>query len=101
MPTAIFADNDLSAIGAMGRLNGLGFRAPEDVSVLGFDDIPDAGSKERTLSTFRQDTDGHARALVRALEMRIRWPEMGPYAIEGRATFIIRRSIGSAPRNQA
>ncbi len=38
-PTAVLASNDLTAIGAMGALHDAGLRVPEDVSVIGFDDI--------------------------------------------------------------
>lgn len=38
-PTAIFASNDQMAIGAMHALEEMGFKVPEDVSIIGFDDI--------------------------------------------------------------
>ena len=37
-PTAVFCANDLMALGCLGALRDLGFRVPEDVSVMGFDD---------------------------------------------------------------
>lgn len=53
-PTAIFADNDLMAIGAIRALQDRGLRVPEDVAVIGFDDIPVAAFMEPPLSTIRQ-----------------------------------------------
>jgi DNA-binding LacI/PurR family transcriptional regulator len=38
-PTAVFASNDMTAIGAMGAIAGFGLRVPGDISVIGFDDI--------------------------------------------------------------
>lgn len=51
MPTAFFADNDIIAVYAIKVLRELGFRIPEDVSVVGFDDIPIAGLVEPPLTS--------------------------------------------------
>jgi len=96
VPTAIFADNDLSAIGAINRLFGRGLSVPDDVSVLGFDDMPYAASETMSLSTFRQDIASHAKALVGAVEKRIKRPNAGPIALKGTATLTLRRSITHA-----
>lgn len=53
-PTAIFAGNDRIAIGAVNRLRGLAYRVPEDISVVGFDNIVDAGSESLLLTTLDQ-----------------------------------------------
>ncbi|MGE5576821.1 MAG: LacI family DNA-binding transcriptional regulator [Syntrophothermus sp.] len=50
-PTAIFAQNDLMAIGIMKALKDLGLKVPEDVAVVGFDDIPLASYAAPALTT--------------------------------------------------
>ncbi len=52
--TALFAFNDISAIGAMQALREAGRRIPEDVSVVGFDDIQSAAYQQPGLTTVRQ-----------------------------------------------
>jgi LacI family transcriptional regulator len=53
-PTAIFAANDLSAIAVLGVANELGISVPDELSVIGFDDIPEASRHVPALSTVRQ-----------------------------------------------
>jgi LacI family repressor for deo operon, udp, cdd, tsx, nupC, and nupG len=53
-PTAIFAANDDMAIGAMNEAKARGMRVPEDISVVGFDDVPFAASCDPPLTTIRQ-----------------------------------------------
>jgi LacI family transcriptional regulator len=55
-PTAVFCANDTMALGAMCALRERGCRVPEDVSVLGFDDIPAAEGSRPALTTIRQPT---------------------------------------------
>ena len=52
-PEAVFAGNDLSAIGCIVALNAAGLRVPEDVSVIGCDDITVAGYYSPALTTIR------------------------------------------------
>ncbi len=53
-PTAIFARNDFTAIGAMTAVKETGLRIPQDVAIIGFDDIPLAVHMSPSLSTVRQ-----------------------------------------------
>jgi LacI family transcriptional regulator len=50
----VFAHNDLSAAGALHAIRGAGLRVPDDVAVVGFDDVPLATYTEPTLTTVRQ-----------------------------------------------
>ena len=52
--TAIFALNDKMALGAIKKLNELGFRVPQDIAVIGFDDIPQASFSIPSLTTVHQ-----------------------------------------------
>jgi LacI family transcriptional regulator len=65
-PTALFAANDLMAMGAMMRLREAGLRVPEDIAVAGYDDIPAAGLVHPALTTIAQHPEQIGR---RAAEM--------------------------------
>ncbi|KPL83436.1 LacI family transcriptional regulator [Thermanaerothrix daxensis] len=70
-PTAIFACNDMMAIGALRALAELGRRVPEEVAVVGFDDIELASYTTPPLTTVRQDKVALGRAAVQLLLERI------------------------------
>ncbi|HRF98159.1 MAG TPA: substrate-binding domain-containing protein, partial [Aggregatilineales bacterium] len=53
--TGLVVANDQMALGAIAALNELGLRVPEDVSVVGFDDIPESGYFLPALTTVHQD----------------------------------------------
>ncbi|AKV86465.1 LacI family transcriptional regulator [Microbacterium sp. 1.5R] len=53
-PTAIFAANDLSAIAVIDVAHELGLRVPDDLSVIGFDDVPEATRRALPLTTIQQ-----------------------------------------------
>ena len=69
--TAIFAFNDISAIGAIRALREAGKRVPEDVSVVGFDDIQSAAYQNPGLTTVRQPLREMGVAAAEALLKRI------------------------------
>jgi LacI family transcriptional regulator len=70
-PTAIFAAADMMAIGAIRAAAEAGLRVPEDVSVVGFDDIQLASHINPPLTTLRQDKLGLGAAAADALVARI------------------------------
>jgi LacI family transcriptional regulator len=70
LPTAIFAGNDLMAMGVLAAFAHHGVRVPDDVSLVGFDDIAGAGYLVPSLTTVRQDFAGlGARGVEQVLRM--------------------------------
>ena len=63
--TALFVANDQMAMGALRALAEAGRRVPDDVSVVGFDDIPEAAFSQPPLTTIRQDFGALGREAVR------------------------------------
>ncbi|WP_460772739.1 LacI family DNA-binding transcriptional regulator [Microbacterium sp. GXF7504] len=76
-PTAIFAANDLSALSIVGVAHDLGLEVPADLSVVGFDDVPDASRADPALSTVAQPMQrlGAAAATLIMRLMRGEVPE--------------------------
>ena len=70
-PTAIFAASDLMAIGAVRAAAEVGLRVPEDLSVVGFDDIQLSPHVNPPLTTMRQDKLGLGGAAGDALIARV------------------------------
>ena len=66
-PTAIFAANDVTAIRVLGAATMVGLRVPHDVSVIGFDDIPQASLVSPTLTTVRQPLGAMGQAAMEML----------------------------------
>ncbi len=66
-PTAIFAGNDLSALGVLRAAREAGLHVPEDLSVVGFDDIPLSEWSTPALTTVRQPLTEMARVAVQIL----------------------------------
>jgi LacI family transcriptional regulator len=66
-PTAVIASSDVCAFGVMEGLLAQGLRVPEDVSVIGFDDIPEAITVRPSLTTVRQDLRQMGRIATRVL----------------------------------
>ncbi len=91
---AIFAASDLIAIGAMRALADVGLTVPEDVAVVGFDDIPAASLTTPPLTTVMQDIRGAGQALVETLLAQIEGRDLPPRKLPG--TLVVRRSSGAA-----
>ncbi|WP_319477973.1 LacI family DNA-binding transcriptional regulator [Marispirochaeta aestuarii] len=67
IPSALFADNDIIAMGAIRALKEHGIKIPEEVSIIGFDDMPFCTLVEPNLSTIRVDRENIGRTAVRLL----------------------------------
>ena len=83
-PTAVFAGNDLAAIGAMQCFQENGWHVPQDISVVGFDDIAMASWVFPRLTTVRQDATAIAHAGAVLLRDRIAQAEIGAPSLQGR-----------------
>jgi LacI family transcriptional regulator len=102
--TAVFCANDYMAIGILGRLSEAGLRVPEDLSVVGFDDIVMARYLSPALTTVHVDTaELGARAVRRVLEiLKGDGSSSGPKRSETlRATLAVRASSGRPRREEA
>ncbi len=98
-PTAIFASNDVSAFGVLDAVRAHGLRVPEDISVVGFDDVPQAAHVNPPLTTVRQPLEQMGRAAAHMLLEIIRDPEYQPQRIE-LATELIVRGTTQKPRDR-
>jgi LacI family transcriptional regulator len=78
-PTAIFASNDVMAFGVMEAVRDRGLRIPEDISIIGFDNIPQAVQVSPQLTTIQQPLAEMGREAARRLLGLIQEPER-PYA---------------------
>src|SRR6202142_3846106 len=92
--TAVIASNDLSALGAMEVLRDAGLRIPEDVAVIGFDDILEGRSQIPQLTTVRHPTFtlGYQAVLSMLESIQNKTVLMGNLRVETK--LIIRQSCG-------
>jgi DNA-binding LacI/PurR family transcriptional regulator len=95
-PTAILAINDQLALDVMAGIKEMGLRVPNDVSIVGFDDIPDAASADPSLTTVHQphvDKGFWAAQILLALIRQDEPPDPGILPTH----LVIRKSTASAP----
>ena len=91
-PTAIFTGNDGQAMGAYRAARSAGLRIPEDLSIIGFDDIPAAEWIEPGLTTIRQPVVQMAETAMRALLRHLDGDEELPQRIELGTELVVRGS---------
>ncbi|WP_230393724.1 LacI family DNA-binding transcriptional regulator [Plantactinospora alkalitolerans] len=97
-PTAIFASNDLQALGVYQAARAVGLRIPTDLSVVGFDDLPLAPLVDPPLTTVHQpliEMAVTATELALALSRGERIPQVG---VELATTLAVRQSTAPPPR---
>jgi DNA-binding LacI/PurR family transcriptional regulator len=91
---AIFAASDLIAIGAMRALSAAGLGVPQDVAVIGFDDIPAASLTSPPLTTIMQDLKSAGELLVETLLAAIEDHPVANRSLP--AKLVVRKSCGAA-----
>jgi DNA-binding LacI/PurR family transcriptional regulator len=97
--TALFAFNDISAIGAIRALRESAVRVPEDISVVGFDDIRSAAFQNPGLTTVRQPLRKMGKLAAETVLRRIQRPELNsPKCVTVEPELIVRETTGPVPR---
>jgi len=96
--TALFAADDEMAIGAIAVLNAAGLRVPQDVAVVGFDDIVTARYIQPPLTTVRAPTEQVGREAVRLLLSAIAGAPPPAQTLLLPVELVIRQSCGYRPR---
>ena len=91
-PDAVFCYNDLLAVGAIRTLLRSGVRVPEDVAVVGFDDIEEGRYLTPTLTTIAPDKQGIASLAVEQLFKRLDGDASRPVDIEVPYRLVVRES---------
>jgi LacI family transcriptional regulator len=96
-PDAVFIATDQMALGALRALQEEGVRVPDDIAIIGFDDLPIASSTTPPLTTIRQPVfeKGHqvAALLIDLIEQKVPHPQH----IILPTTLVVRESCGAAP----
>jgi LacI family transcriptional regulator len=96
-PTAIFASSDMAAFGVMRAANDLSIDVPDGLSVVGFDDLPEAARVNPALTTVRQPLREMGRVAVNQLLGRLDDPDREPARVVLDTQLIIRGSTAPPP----
>lgn len=95
--TAVFCGNDTMALGVMRALAEQGKRVPRDVSIVGFDDVPDAGFYSPPLTTVRQDFGEVGRQALNTLIDRMLGVAAPGFRVRIAPELVVRTSVAGPP----
>jgi LacI family transcriptional regulator len=95
-PTAVFAASDMMAVGAIQAIEDTGLRCPDDIAIVGFDDIQLAELVSPALTTIRQDKRELGTAAARSLVQLIDDTGAAPHVSVLPVELIVRESSGAA-----
>lgn len=99
VPTAVVVANDMMALGAMQEFRSAGLNVPQDISIVGFDDIAFAALSEPPLTTVCSPRVEIGRRAVEALMLTIDHPNQ--QGVEIRIpTYLLKRSSTAPPRSK-
>lgn len=94
LPTAFFCMNDIIAYGCMRALRDRHYRLPEDISLIGFDDLPSSGLSDPPLTTIRVSSHQIGKRALEQVVQRISHPSAGmPETILITGTLVVRNSV--------
>jgi DNA-binding LacI/PurR family transcriptional regulator len=94
-PTAMFVGNNLMTLGALEAIHGRGLRIPDDVAIIGFDDMPWALALNPPLTAVRQLGYEMGRRAVELLLQRIEDPRRSTTLVVLQPELIVRKSCGA------
>ncbi|MFG2515158.1 MULTISPECIES: LacI family DNA-binding transcriptional regulator [Streptomyces] len=94
-PTAVFAAGDRMALGAIEALRGRGLRVPQDMSVVGFDDLPEVRWSAPPLTTVRQPLADMGKLAVRTVLRLTRDEEPDSPRVELGTDLVVRASTAA------
>jgi LacI family transcriptional regulator len=98
VPTVIFCGSDLIALGAMTALEEAGVNVPEDVSIVGIDDISFAWLARPPLTTIRVDRESLGVTAFQALQRKLKRQRGSEYSLE--TELVIRKSTAPARKRK-
>jgi LacI family transcriptional regulator len=98
--TAFFGISDRFSLALLTALNVLGVSVPENLSVVGFDDVPQAKMNQPPLTTIRSFRDSLAQVAVERLLARVEGDDSPPRYINLGTELIVRSSTGVLPESQ-
>jgi DNA-binding LacI/PurR family transcriptional regulator len=96
-PTALVVSNGLMTLGALESIHRLGLRVPEDVAIIGFDDMPWALAVEPPLTVVRQPAEAMGRRAMELLLRRVAEPERELQVVALQPELVVRGSCGARP----
>ncbi|MEM6530845.1 MAG: substrate-binding domain-containing protein, partial [Chloroflexota bacterium] len=95
-PDAVFAASDEMGVGAIRAITGAGLRVPDDIAIVGFDDVPSAGAISPQLTTIRQPIQEMGALAIETLLDIISDDVTEPQQVVLDTQLIIRESCGAA-----
>jgi len=98
-PTAVFAASDQMTLGVYEALRRRGLRVPADVSVIGFDDLPEARWASPPLTTVRQPLADMGRLAVRTVHRLVRGEAIESPRVELATELVVRDSTAAVPES--
>ena len=96
-PTAVFAVNDLAAVGAIRAIEEAGLQVPRDISIIGFNDLSAAIGAARLLTTVRLPLHNMGKAAAAHLLAQITCDTVAREPVVIPVELVVRQSTGPAP----
>ena len=96
-PTAVFASNDLSALGALNAIGEAGLAIPRDVSLVGYDNTALASLRHVSLTTVHQPRRQIGQMAMRALLRRVEGPALRARRVVLEPRLVARDTTGPPP----